>query len=254
MYSDREIRLILNRALELQQRIDGATMLAEPETKLSLEDIQEIARDSGLSTEYVRQAAMEYEGIPVEEPLFLDTGDDHRVELLGFANGGLDQKTWAELRALIEYHFNSPGLVSRRPNGISWKADPKGISKYLKTQQSPMVEVKSSGKYSSIRFSQDLKTYNKLKYPGYAALAAAALFFSIMITENPNEVLTIFFALAFFLGMAKLFFAWSKRKKQKAKEQMKKTMEKLQSIITRRSFTAEAGRKQMDSELSKTLN
>ncbi len=231
MYDQQDLKTILARAVEIQNRSKGSDSVPGTHEKLSLDEIEEIARESGLSPEYVRQAAIELEGIPIEEPFFLDTGNNHEVELMGFASGKLDQKTWAELRSIIEYEFDSPGKVQRRPDGIFWKATPPGIIKFIGTRNSPNVEVKSTGNRSTIRIKKSLKTYNMLLYPAYAALAGSVIILTIMLqTGDPSAI----FAIAALLGLSKLFFVWCDNRKKKAKEKLNETISQLQTIITRR--------------------
>lgn len=237
MYDETDIRKILNRAFELQSRREESAGGSMPvDQKLTLEEIEQIARELDLPAEYVRHAAMEYEGIPTKEPLFIETDGPHKVELLGFVNGRPDQKAWAELRAIIEYHFDSPGKVRRRPDGITWEARPQGVLKFLHTRKSPRVEIKSSGDSSTIRIRQNLKTYGRLLYPAYASLAGAAMLVAVAMTESAPEVL---FMSAFLVGTAQIFRFFSDRKKRKTREHLKDMMEQLQTILTRRSSAAE---------------
>lgn len=235
MYDEKDIEKILSRALELQRRTKGMELDSEKNEKLSLEEVEEIAQESGLSPEYVRQAAYEYEGIPVEEPIFKDTGNNQEVELTGYANGKVDQKTWVELRAMIEYHFDSPGKVKLRPDSIIWKAQPQGILKFLHSRKSPVVEVSSSGNKSTITIKKSLKTHNKLFWPSYAALGGAMMLLSVAMMEAPEA---LFFSVGL-LVLAKLFHHWGKKKIKKVRGQLKETMEELQTIITRRSSTSD---------------
>jgi hypothetical protein len=183
----------------------------------------------------VRQAAYEYAGIPIEEPFFKDTGSWNEVELVGYANGKVDQKTWVELRAMIEYHFDSPGKVKLRPGSIIWKAQPKGVLKFLHSQKSPVVDVSSSGNKSTITIKKSLKTHNKLFWPSYAAMGGAAMLLSVAMMETPEAL--IFSGIL--LVVAKLFHHWGQKKIKKVRVQLKETMEELQTIITRRASTSE---------------
>lgn len=245
MYSDKEIKKIISRAYELQNRSEGSTQATDTEQKLSLEEIEEVAKEAGVSAEYVRQAAIEFEGVPVEEPFFLDTDKTCEIELVGFAKGDLTKKTWAELRSIIEYHFDSPGQVKRRPKGIVWKAQPKGVLKVLHTRKSPVVEVSSTGTKTTIRIKQDLKTIHRLLlYPAYAALAGAAVVAGISLVEGPEG----FFFSAGLLAVAKLFHSWSNRKTSKARKKLKDLTEQLQTIVTRRFTAAENRELDLDKE------
>lgn len=231
-YNERDIKAILNRATELQQRYASYPGLSAPYHTLTFEDIREIADELGVSAEFVREAALEYEGIPVEEPLFLDTGNNHDIELIGFARGELDEKTWTEIRAVIESHFNCPGKVKRRPHSIIWKAQPTGFLKFLHTRKSPLVEVASSNNRSTIRIKKSVKTYNKLLYPAYAALLSAAMMLGALFAGGTDEG-ALLIAMVVLGGIAKLFYSWTDNKKQKVRESLKDFTEQLQTIVTR---------------------
>lgn len=231
-YSERDIKAIISRAAELQQRSKSQY----PENKdnsLSLEEVEEIAREVGVSTAFVREAALEYEGIPVEEPLLLDTGNSHDAVVVGFVRGELDKKTWAELRSIIEYEFDAPGKVRRRPNGIIWEAQPKGILRVLKTRSSPRVEINYGRGRSAIRIKKNLKTYDKLLYPAFVAWTAAVFLTTLLVIEEAPP--PIFFLAAVSAGIGELFRRWKNRRKNKEKQRLKDIMEQLQTIFARRN-------------------
>lgn len=233
-YSERDIKAILNRASELQQRYASYPGLSSSYHTLSFEEIQEIAEELGVSAEFVREAALEYEGIPVEEPLFLDTGNNYEIELIGFARGELDEKTWTELRAVIESHFGSAGKVKRRTHSIIWKAQPTGFFKFLHTRKSPVVEVASSNNRSTIRIKKSVKTFNKILYPAYAALLSAAMMLGALFAGGTDEG-AMLVGVIIFGGIAKLFHSLTENKKEKARESLKDFTEQLQTIVTRQS-------------------
>lgn len=234
-YDQHDIKAILNRAAELQQRSSGPDSISESNEHLTLSEIEEIARDAGVSPDYVREAALEYEGIPVEKPLFIDTGDYNKLELIGFAKGKLDKKTWAELRSIIEYHFDSPGKVIRRPDGIQWKAQPKGILKFLESRKSPEVEIETENQRTSIRIRKSLKTVNKFYLPSIASLLTAIFILSAaMMGEMGSDVGAGLIIFGMFIAVAELLRRWVKRKKEKRRDQLQDLMQQLQTIVTRR--------------------
>ncbi len=236
-YSERDIKAIISRAAELQQRSQNQPSETSDNT-LSLEEIEEIAREVGVPTAFVREAALEYEGIPVEEPLLLDTGNSHEVEVVGFVRGELDKRTWAELRSIIEYEFDAPGKVRRRPSGIIWEAQPKGISRIFKTRNSPRVEISYGRGRSTIRIKKDLTTYDKLLYPAFAAWIGAVFLTTLIITNDaPPEVI---FLSGIVAGLGELFRRWKNRKKYNEKKRLKDIMEQLQTIFARRIRAASA--------------
>lgn len=229
-YDEHDIKAIINRAAELQQRSEGRESIPAAPGKLTLEDIEEIAREAGVSPDYVREAALEYEGIPVEEPLFLDTGSGSELEVIGHARGDMDKKTWAELRSIIEYHFDCPGKSTRRPEGIIWQARPKGIMKYLASRKSPRVEVKSDGNRTSIRIRKSVKTTQKLYIPALLSLGTALFFLFMAFAE---EVGLLFGTLAFG-ALAEVFRRWAKRRIKNSRKELESLVQNLQTIVTRR--------------------
>lgn len=245
-YNERDIKAILSRASELQQRYASYPGLSTNHQTLTFEEIREIAQELGVSSDFVREAALEYEGIPVEEPLFLDTGNNYEIELIGSARGELDEKTWTELRAVIESYFNSPGKVKRRPQSIIWKAQPSGFLKFLHTRKSPVAEITSSANRTTIRIKKSVKTYNKLLYPAFAALLGASMMLGVLVAggTDPAPMLML---VAIFTGVAKLFHSWTENKKQRTREHLKDFTEQLQTIVTRQ-FKISAKREQSSVE------
>lgn len=232
-YSERDIKAILSRAVELQQQNSDRQDNKE-EQSLSLEEIEEIAREMGVSADFVREAALEYEGIPVEKPLFLDTGSSSETEIIGFVKGELDKRTWTELRSIIEYEFNAPGKVRRRPDGIIWEAQPQGVTKVLETRKSTRVEIESTKGRSTISIKKSLKTYDKILFPTFLAWVFSIFMLSALITDEFRSPVPPLFFAAISALIGEFFRRWNKRKKEKARQHLKDTMEQLQTIMTRK--------------------
>jgi hypothetical protein len=231
MYDDKDLKTILSRAIQIQTQNEGNGSLSGSIEKLSLSEIEEIARESGLSPDYVREAAIELEGIPIEKPFFLETDKSHEIELLGYAKGAIDQKSWAELRSVIEEDFKTSGVVRRYSDGIQWTVKPAGIFKIFKSMNSTCVELQYSGFRTVIRIKKKLKLYRRLLYPAYASLAGSVMLFAILL-QNGNT--NIILGIAAFLGIAKLFFNWANHVKEKSKSNLQDTLSQLQTIINRK--------------------
>lgn len=238
MYNEHDLKKILSRAIELQNKSEGSGLFSGYSQKLSLQEIEEIARESGLSPEYVRQAAVEMEGVPIEESFFLDSGSSTDIELVGFAEEGPDPKTWAELRAHLEEFFKTEGVTERRTDGIYWKAKAKGFLNFFRFGRSPSAEFTSSGRRLRIRIKTSLKRYNFFLYPAYGFLAGSVAMVTISIAQGIIEPLP--FAVIF-AGIARLIFVWQGKLKNRAKERLKDMMGQLQTIIMRRHSASLAG-------------
>ncbi len=231
MYDEKDLKTILSRAIQIQKQNEGSGPLTGSIEKLSLKEIEEIAMESGLSPDYVREAAVELEGIPIEKPFFLETNNNYEFELLGYAKGTIDQKSWAELRSVIEEDFKSSGVVRRYPDGIQWTIKPVGIFKMFKSMNTSSVELHNSGFRTIIRIKQKVKLYRRILYPAYASLAGAVMMFTILL--GWGDVSTIF-AIAGFLGISKLFFNWADVIKEKSRSNLQDTMSQLQTVINRK--------------------
>lgn len=231
MYDEKDLKKILSRAIQIQKQNEGIDSLSGSIEKLSLNEIEEIARESGLSPDYVREAAVELEGIPIEKPFFIETDKNHEVELLGYANGTIDQKSWAELRSVIENDFKSSGIVRRYSDGIQWTIKPVGIFKMFKSMNTRSVELQNSGLRTSIRIKKNLKLFRRILYPAYASLAGALMILGIFFQSGDTSTII---AIAAFLGISKLFFKWADFVKEKSKSNLQDTMAQLQTIINRK--------------------
>lgn len=231
MYDEKDLKTILSRAIQIQKQNEGSGSISGSIEKLSLSEIEEIARESGLSPEYVREAAIELEGIPNEKPFYLETENSHELELLGYAKGTIDQKSWAELRSVIEEDFKSSGVVRRYPDGIQWTIKPVGFFKMFKSINTISVVMQNSGVRTIIRIKKKLKSYRRILFPAYASLAGAAMILGIFL--HTGDASTII-AVAAFLGLSKLFFKWADSSKEKSRSNLQDTMSQLQTIINRK--------------------
>lgn len=254
MYDEKDLKTILSRAIQIQKQNEVSGSLSGSIEKLSLSEIEMIARESGLSPEYVREAAIELEGIPIEKPLFLDTGKNHELELLGHAKGIIDQRTWAELRDVIEKDFNSTGVVRRYSEGIQWEVRPSGFFKIFKSLNTQKVELQSSGFRTIIRIKKSLKMVRRILYPAYALLAGALIVFGILLFTGQTSILV---AIAGLLISSKLFFKWAEWIREKSGTNLQDTMAKLQTIINRKHTANEQDRRSrgiidIDPEISGT--
>jgi len=231
MYDEKDLKTILSRAIQIQTQNEGSGSLSGSIEKLSLSEIEEIARESGLSPDYVREAAIELEGVPIEKPFFLDTGKSDEIELLGYAKGAINQKSWAELRSVIEEDFKSSGVVRRYSDGIQWTVKPAGIFKMFKPMNSTSVELQYSGFRTVIRIKKKLKLYRRILYPAYAFLAGSMMIFAILLASGNT---TTIFGIAACLGVSKLFFNWANLVKEKSRSNLQDTLSQLQTIINRK--------------------
>ena len=235
MYNGKDIQTILKRAIQLQGEEDRFAGTAGSAENLTLEEIEQIALESGVSAEFVRQAVLEYDGVPVDEPLLIDTGNRRLTEILGFAKGEINKKTWTELVAEIEKQLNSKGIVKRRPDRLTWVEDVSGFKKLLPLSTPARVDISLKSGQRSIRLLKKLPFQILLRGISFFGFGLAAFLFSLILSGQANAnsvqpflIFTILSAIGG-IGVWKLAERFRERTKQKYKD----LMESLQTIVTR---------------------
>jgi hypothetical protein len=231
---EEEIRRIVNRATMFQKFY--GTSSQQPVTKLEKEypHLFEVTDSLNLDRAFVCEALLEHHGIPVEEPIILDAGFSN-AEVLGFSSGDLNPETLKELKAQIEYHFNTVGELKHRKNKTSWKATPKGLSRYISSQNSPEVDFELSGNALKVTAKQSMRTFNKFYFPALAAAFGSVMFFAGSIfgqMGNDGEVgiiLSVIFGFTAFL-----YSRFMNKRKKKKKNRLVDLVERLQQILARR--------------------
>ena len=232
MYNEKDIHSILKRAIQLQgekERFNGSV------EELSLKEIEEIARDSGVSPEFVRQAVLEYDGVPVEEPLLIDSGSKRIVEILGFAKGEISKKSWTELVAEIEKQLKSKGDVKRRPDRLAWIERIGRLKKFTPNPAPARIDISLKSGQRSIRLQKKLPVQFGLRGTSIVSFGFAAFFLFLILTgQASNSAIppfTLFSMLLTFLGLG--IWKLADRLREGAKQRYKDLVESLQTIITR---------------------
>lgn len=235
MYNEKDIHTILKRAIQLQKEKEGFPGSSGLSEDLTLEEIEEIARESGVSAEFVRQAVIEFDGVPVDEPLMIDTGNRRITEILGFAKGDINKKTWTELIAEIENQLKTGGSVKRRPDRLTWVEDISGVKKFFPFFAPAKVDISLKSGQRSIRLKKNLSVQMFMRGTALFGFGMTAfLLSSILIGQTssnavpPFLIMSALFALGGF-GVWKL----AERFRERAKLRYKDLVESLQTIVTR---------------------
>lgn len=236
MYDEQELKTIISRAIQLQrdagelydaQRYSGQ---AGKGAQLSSDELEEIAKEAGLSPTYMRQAMAEFQGLPQEESFFIDTFNKNEMELLGFAPGRLSSASWAELRSSIEKDLATPGVVRREQDGIQWEARPKGVSKVFKTKKQQSAEIKQTGNKLKIRLRKNVRTQRTPELPAWGLILIAMAFVVLMFESGDAAPLIGVVAAG---AMASICFSWAEGRKAKARQQLNDLMLEMQQILAR---------------------
>lgn len=231
---DDEIRRIVNRATMFQKFYGSSSQVPLADLEKEYPALFEITDSLKLNRAFVCEALLEYQGIPVDEPLILDAGFSN-AEVTGFSSSSLNPETLKELKGQIEYHFNTVGELKHRKNKTLWKARPEGLSRFIASQNSAQVLFEESRGALKISVKQSMKTFNKLYFPVLAGTFGAFMFFGASVfgeMGNDEEVGVIMSAI---FGSASFFYArfMNKRKRLK-KGRLVDLVDRLQQILERR--------------------
>lgn len=233
---DAEIRTIVNRAT-MFQKFYGTTSanISNQELESDYPELFNITDSLNIERSFVCEALLEYSGIPVEEAIHLDAGFSN-AEVLGYCKGELSPDLLNELRAQIEYHFNTVGKISHRKNKTSWKATPPGLSKLIASFNSPEVDFENAQGNIRIRIKQSLKTINKWFIPVGFTIFGAFMLISANIFQQIGQdgIAPSLFVAGFILIGSYFFSRFVQGRKKKKKNALAELAETLQQTIERR--------------------
>lgn len=243
-----EIRRIVKRASIFQKFYEQAPPRADNPLPEDDQTLYEIADSLNIDRHFIKEALTEHKGIALDDPVRIDTNSNHKVELFAHANGSLDGSLVNELKAQLEYHFNTIGAVSRRKNRIFWKATPAGPSKFLTIANSPELILEEANGRVKLTLKQSLKTLNKLLLPAIAATFGGFMMISAVIFDRAgNDVEPMLIVGSMFIAGAFLFSRFVRGRKNKRKERLTELVEVLQQTIERR-FRAGKPKEQKETE------
>jgi hypothetical protein len=151
------------------------------------------------------------------------------------SNGSPNHATLNEIRAQLEYFFNSQGQFQQRNKKLTWKAKPSGISRFFTLHHSPQLTIEQKHHGSKITLSRTVSTLNKLYFfPIVWSFAALMMITAVIYNQvggDGNFPMVIFASL--FLTGSFLAHRFIKRKKNKYRKNMVELMETVQSTIER---------------------
>lgn len=236
--TEEEIGRIVRRARMFQKFYGISGYNSSSSFENEYPDVYEITDSLNLSRASVTEAILEFRGIPVEEPFILDAGINN-AEIVGFANGEIDTETLKELKAQIEYHFNTAGEIKHRKNKTIWQAKPNGFSKILASRNSLEISFDQTAASIRIQAKQSMKTVNKFYAPVVIGVFIATMFLgATMFGEMGNDEEVGIIMAGLFGSASYLYSRFMKKRKQKKKNNLVDLVERLQQIIERRRKAA----------------
>lgn len=231
---EEEIRRIVHRATMFQKFYGSSAQQPVSNLEREYPHLFEITDSLNLNRAFVCEALLEHHGIPVEEPVIIDAGFNN-AEVLGFSSGDLNPDTLKELRAQIEYHFNTVGELKHRKNKTTWKATPRGLSRFISSQNSPTVDLELAGSALKITSKQSMKTFNKLYLPVLAGIFASIMFFAASVFGEMGDEGEVGIIMSVIFGFITFLYSrFMNKRKLKKKTRLVDLVERLQQILARR--------------------
>lgn len=232
--SDTEIRSIVQKATLLKKFKESSSSFSPGDENDELKKLFNITDELELPRQVVYEAYLEHNGVPVSEPVLVDTLDYNSAKVIGSANGKMDKELLHELKSHVEYHFNTMGKISQRRNKIIWEAKPSGISRLFASSTSPKVEFERIDNSTKISVSKSLKTLNKLYLPAIAAAFGGFMMFAgALFGEFGSDVAPAMIVSLFILIGSYLYTRFVKGRKDKKKKDLQELTETLQGKIER---------------------
>ena len=231
--TEEEVKQVIRRASILQkyhEQYSGTNKTEHPN-----EEILEIGDSIGIKRHFIQEALFELTGTPTEDPIQVDTGNNYLAEVKAYANGSIDSALLNELRAQIEYHFDTIGTISRRKGNVYWNAKPNFPRKIFEISSSPEVEFSEQKGRVTLKVTQSLKTINKFYAPAFIAMLGAFLMIAgLMFNTGSNDTAPFIIFSGIFSVFSFFYSRFITNKKLKRKKKLVELSETLQQIIERR--------------------
>jgi hypothetical protein len=192
-FTDREIGLILKRAVELEEG-SSSTALGAPRG-LTLDELEEIAREAGINPTMVGRAAAELESRKSLETVRLlgPTGVRREVRLLP---GRMPREAAAALMRVVDQEVEAQGTVVEALGGVRWTSN----SRFLDTQ----VSVEPSGDDTLLRVEE--RYSNRVRGPLHGVPTGWGLILGLPLGL---ETLNLMVPLAIVLAAILALVGWS---------------------------------------------
>lgn len=233
--TDDEIRHLIKRASIFQKFENQSPRKRTLFVDEDYDTLFELADNLNLERKYIQEAIVEHIGVETEDPISVDTNNQTDVKITASANGFIDGATLNEIRANLEYHFNTVGKINRRNRKIFWKASPSGPSRLFSITSSPELEISQKNSRVHFTLKQNLNTLNKLFiFPAIATFAAFMMVSAVMFNQVSGDgFIPMLIIPAIFATSSFFFIRFVKRRKTKRKNTLIELVATLQQTVER---------------------
>ncbi|MTI88477.1 MAG: hypothetical protein FH748_10960 [Balneolaceae bacterium] len=233
--SDQQIKEIINRATLIQKFGKSGSARYKETEEDTLAGLFEVSDDLGLERKYVWEAFHQTKGVPVHDPIVVDNNDFGSTEIRGVARGKADSELLGELKARLEYYFETEGKLTHKRSKVVWKAKPIGFSRFIASTSSPEVEFIEDDLATRIKVKQSLKTNNKFYIPSIIfSFIGFMMITGALFEANGDEAVALSVFGGLFILTSILFARFINRRKEKKKKNLMELVEVLQQSIERR--------------------
>lgn len=233
--TDDEIRHLIKRASIFQKFEHQSPHKSAHFSDEDYDTLFELADSLNVNRKYIQEAVVEHFGVETEEPVSIDTNNQTDIKIAASANGFIDGATLNEVRANLEYHFNTIGKISRRNKKIYWKATPSGPSKLFTISNSPEFEITQKNSQVHFALKQNLSTLNKLfVFPAFATLGAFMMTSGVIFGRAGDDGVIPMLIISGLLTAASFFFVrFVNRRKNRRKNKLIELVGTLQQTVER---------------------
>ena len=210
-YNEKEIGALIQRATELHEEAVGAS-----ERGLSLEEIEHIAAELGLPSEYMRTAALELENRPNPDSAFSLLGGPFVIHQARVVNETMTAEQWEQVVMELRSFTGKKGqtdTVGRAREWAHYTGDgPNGVN-FQKTQ----VTIQPADDQTSIQVRKHYGAIATL----YAVPIFLGVFFTLVLLSEPPDLVKFAIAAGSVAGtfaMVRSFISsWTKRQHERLK-------------------------------------
>lgn len=238
-FTEQEIQKIIKKAAELQQ--NDSINKKNQENGLTMDELLEVGKDSGLDVEYLKTAALEIRDKKVVR--YSGLNDTHIFEERDFDTDLSNQEIWDEVLVELNHHFggNMFGMAKNDKRKNEWShTSISGIE--------TIVSLTKRGKSSKLRLSQRVGLGSPLTegilYGGVLAAIATSMTISAI---SPIFTTNILLGLGFWGISSMLVYAldvaWRKRKLKSLNSLADKISSQIQSSLTKIKSTTNTSMK-----------
>ncbi len=233
--TDDEIRHLIKRASIFQKFEHQSPHKSAHFVDDDYETLFDLADSLNVDRKYIQEAIVEHFGVETEDPISVDTNNQTDIKIAATANGFIDGATLNEVRANLEYHFNTIGKISRRNKKIFWQATPSGPSKLFNISTTPELEITQKKSQVHFALKQNLSTLNKLFiFPSFATLGAFMMTSGVIFGRAGDDGVIPMLIISGLLAVASFFFIrFVNRRKNKRKNKLIELAGILQQTVER---------------------